>query len=475
MAKRGAAVLEMPEREYAPSSRMRSRRDPVEDFADEYEREPERKPRSASRPAVKLKVGGRLPLPTTVWGMVATGLAMVGLLAGVFWLLAVTRMFLLHDARFRIADASAIEIVGNHHLRRGQLLGLFSDDLERNIFGVSLEQRQAELEAMPWVERATVMRLLPGRLRVAVVERTPVAFVRQGGAVGSVGLVDKDGVLLDMPAGANAEHYAFPVVMGIAASDAASVRAARMRLFARFTSELDAGGAKNTESLSEVDLSNPEDVRALVEEKGTTVLIHFGEEDFRERYDRMKALLPQWRAQYPNLASADMRYEHEIPLAMAKAAAPPAPLLKPVAGPVPAKIVPKLVVHPLVPSAKTPVKTTAAVPIKMPPVATRSFVPPLAVKPWQPVATAPATPQPSVSAAARSMFAAKPPVLVAPKPVAVVPVKAPAKPPVVAAPKPLVTAPSKAAVAATKKPSGGKPSAAKPLLTTIPSSQAAPQ
>ena len=464
MAKRGAAVLEMPEREYAPASRMRLRRDPVEDFADEYDHEPERKPAAAARSAVKLKVGSRLPLPTTVWGMVATGLAMVLLLAGVFWLLAVTRMFLLHDARFRIANASAIETIGNHHLRRGQLLALFSDDLERNIFGVSLDQRQAELEALPWVERATVMRLLPGRLRVAVVERTPVAFVRQGG---SVGLVDQDGVLLDMPTGANAEHYAFPVVTGIAAADPASVRAARMRLFARFASELDAGGAKNMESLSEVDLSNPEDVRALVEEKGTTVLAHFGEENFRERFDRMKALLPQWRAQYPNLASADMRYEHEIPLGMAKAASAAAPAPKLAATPVPVKVAPKPVVHPVASAVKL------AMHAKTPVVAARSFVPPV-VKPWQPEATTPADSRPSVSAAARSAFATKPSVMAAPKAVTVVPANIPVKlrpkaapgAPVSAPVRPVATAAPKVAATGPKKVSGGKPSAAKPLVST---------
>ena len=49
-----------------------------------------------------------------------------------------------------------------------------------------MEQRRAQLEAMPWVEHATVMRLLPNRLRVEVVERVPVAFVRQGGTIGLV-------------------------------------------------------------------------------------------------------------------------------------------------------------------------------------------------------------------------------------------------------------------------------------------------
>ena len=72
--------------------------------------------------------------------------------------------------------------------------------------GISLRcrwtERRAELERLPWVEHATVMRLLPDRLRVSIVERTPVAFVRQGS---HIGLVDASGVLMDMPTDANGE------------------------------------------------------------------------------------------------------------------------------------------------------------------------------------------------------------------------------------------------------------------------------
>ena len=84
-------------------------------------------------------------------------------------------------------------------MTKAQLLSIFGGDVERNIFTVSLAERRAELERLPWVEHATVMRLLPDRLRVSIVERTPVAFVRQGN---HIGLVDGSGVLLDMPADA---------------------------------------------------------------------------------------------------------------------------------------------------------------------------------------------------------------------------------------------------------------------------------
>jgi cell division protein FtsQ len=159
-----------------------------------------------------------------------------------------------------------------------------------------------------------VMRLLPNRMRVSIVERTPVAFVRQGSRIG---LVDAQGVLLDMPMDAKtSEHYSFPVVTGISAADALSTRAARMKIFERFTSELDGSGEHISQELSEVDLSNPEDVKALVPDHSAEILVHFGEDDFLDRYRRFKEHLSEWRTIYPKLSSVDMRYERQVVLEM---------------------------------------------------------------------------------------------------------------------------------------------------------------
>jgi cell division protein FtsQ len=253
-------------------------------------------------------------LPATRWGRIFAGFVLLVLLGlgSVGFLMA--RSYLLHDERFVIPSSSSIEFEGNAHVTRAQLLGIFGGDVERNIFTVSLEQRRAELERLPWVAHATVMRLLPNRMRVSIVERTPVAFVRQGS---HIGLVDGNGVLLTMPVDAQTkEHYSFPVVMGISGSDPVSTRAARMKIFERFTSELDGSGEKISEELSEVDLSNPEDVQAMIPDHSTEILVHFGEDNFLERYRRFKEHLPEWRTLYPKLSSVDMRYEQQVVLQM---------------------------------------------------------------------------------------------------------------------------------------------------------------
>ena len=94
--------------------------------------------------------------------------------------------------------------------------------------------------------------------------------------------------------------------------------------FQRFTSELDGSGEKISQELSEIDLSNPEDVQALIPDHSTEILVHFGDQDFLERYQRFQQHLPEWRATYPKLSSVDMRYERQVVLQMPPGSGVPA-------------------------------------------------------------------------------------------------------------------------------------------------------
>jgi cell division protein FtsQ len=149
---------------------------------------------------------------------------------------------------------------------------------------------------------------------VQITERTPVAFVRQGS---QIGLVDGSGVLLDMPPDAAGDpHYSFPVLTGVSADEAMPDRAERMEVYQQFLRELDRTGRHLTDSVSEVDVTDPEDVKALITSGGSDILVHFGQEQFLKRYEEFEEHLPEWKQQYPKLASADMRYEGQIVLEM---------------------------------------------------------------------------------------------------------------------------------------------------------------
>jgi cell division protein FtsQ len=225
------------------------------------------------------------------------------------------RHTLERDPRFRIAGSEDIQATGLTEVSRAEMMPVFGEDMGRNIFFVPVDERRKQLEQIPWIERATVMRVLPDQIRVAVVERQPVAFTRHRE---EIGLVDANGVLLNMAPGTMAKHhYSFPVLTGIDAGDSADSRKERMAVYLRMMAELDADGKHNSEQISEIDLTDPEDARVLMPEQGTDILAHFGEDHFLERYERYQAHIAEWRQQYPHLAAVDLRYDNQVVLEMA--------------------------------------------------------------------------------------------------------------------------------------------------------------
>src|SRR5207244_1302596 len=77
-------------------------------------------------------------LPQTKWGRIAAASGLVLALGGMTGAVIVARNYLLRDDRFRIASSASIEIAGNTHVSRPQMLSIFGEDVERNIFRVPL-------------------------------------------------------------------------------------------------------------------------------------------------------------------------------------------------------------------------------------------------------------------------------------------------------------------------------------------------
>ncbi|HEU5350648.1 MAG TPA: FtsQ-type POTRA domain-containing protein [Terracidiphilus sp.] len=241
------------------------------------------------------------------------------ILCGVAWAYHAGKSFLEHDARFRIAGSSDIQATGLSVLTHADLMPVFGEDVGRNVFYVPLALRRQQLEKLPWVQQATVMRVLPDRIRVAVVERQPVAFARDGQ---QFGLVDADGVLLNMPVAMMTQrHYSFPVLTGIDDRDSSEARKERMDVYLRMKQQLTANGAHDLDRISEIDLTDPENARVLMQEQGSDVLADFGKDNFLERFQRYQANIKDWRQQYPNLREVDLRYDHQVVLEMKHGAA----------------------------------------------------------------------------------------------------------------------------------------------------------
>jgi cell division protein FtsQ len=210
--------------------------------------------------------------------------------------------------RFRIDSSDQIEIVGAQHVTHGQIMEVMGGDIGRNIFFVPLAQRKVQLEQIPWVESASVMRFVPNRLRVEIHERTPVAFARIGSRIS---LIDAGGTLMELTPSSK-RKYSFPVITGMNSGEPLSTRAARMKTYNELVRQMDAGGTGNAQALSEVDLSDTEDAKVVVSDPNGEVLVHLGSGNYLQRYQTYVANIQKWREKYQKLESVDLRYDGQI-------------------------------------------------------------------------------------------------------------------------------------------------------------------
>lgn len=231
-------------------------------------------------------------------------------------LLYVTWDFFLHSPRVALADLERIQVTGNHYVARAAVLEKFATDRGRSVLRVPLDQRRRAVEEIPWVERASIARALPDRVRVELVERTPVAFLRAGP---ELALVDAYGVILKRPLQG---EFRFPVVTGISEGMSREPRERRMRLYVQFLKDIELVRAGAAEQVSEVDLSEGKDLRAVltgipglgaaIANDAGVVLVHFGDGDFINKFRIFVENIGQWRAAAGRVESVDLRFARQV-------------------------------------------------------------------------------------------------------------------------------------------------------------------
>jgi cell division protein FtsQ len=211
-----------------------------------------------------------------------------------------------HSWRFRVESSDNIEVLGMQNVTKAQIMEVMGADIGRNIFFVPLAEQKAQLEQIPWVESASVMRFVPNRLRVEIHERTPVAFARVGPRIA---LIDAGGTLMELP---HNHKYSFPVILGMNPGEPLSTRAPRMKAYSELVRDLDSGGAHYSQDLSEVDLSDLEDLKVRVNDPAGDVLVHLGSSDYLKRYKVYVSHVQEWRQQFQKLESVNLRYDNQV-------------------------------------------------------------------------------------------------------------------------------------------------------------------
>ena len=221
--------------------------------------------------------------------------------------------FLLYGQPMLLIKPEQIEVNGNHIVSREAVLQQFVRDRGHSVLRVPLNARRSALEEISWIESATVQRILPNRIRVDLTERTPIAFLRNGT---ELALIDAHGVILDRPHG---EELQFPIVTGLSENMPREERGKRMQTYQEFMTDIDLVRSGSSDRVSEVDLANPKDLRAVMtgiaNANDTQALtIHFGAADFTGKYRMVVENFAQWQASNGRVHSIDLQYAKQVVL-----------------------------------------------------------------------------------------------------------------------------------------------------------------
>lgn len=251
------------------------------------------------------KFGGRSwPFYRRVLLFSAVGIA--GASAGI-----VAGRFLLYSPRMLLLKPDQVDVAGNRVVSREAVLQAFSGDRGRSVLTIPLEERRSALEELPWVESASVQRILPNRVRVEVTERTPIAFLRSGT---QLDLIDAHGVTLDRPPDADLR---FPIVTGLSETLPRLEREKRMQIYQEFMQDAELVRPGSSDNVSEVDLANPKDLKVVLTGVAApgdaqAVTIHFGQGGFTAKYRMIVENFAQWQASNGRVQSVDLQYSRQV-------------------------------------------------------------------------------------------------------------------------------------------------------------------
>jgi cell division protein FtsQ len=237
-----------------------------------------------------------------VWSVAGAALVTVGYFG--------TR-YALYSPQMLLVKPDQIAVSGNRIVAPEEIQKLFARDRNRSVLRIPLEVRRAQIQEIPWVEEASVQRILPNRLRVEITERTPVAFFRNGN---ELTLIDAQGVLLERPEG---EDFHFPIVTGMSEGLGREEREKRMQVYQEFMKNIDLVKPGSSERVSEADLGNPRDLCAVLTGFGSdgsapAITVHFGQSDFTGKYRTLVENFTQWQANAGPVHAIDLRYSRQV-------------------------------------------------------------------------------------------------------------------------------------------------------------------
>ena len=245
--------------------------------------------------------------------VVAWSVLVASVLVAVFLVYYRIERFLIRDERFTLngADGSGaaqtLEIQGASHVSTRAVEAVFSEDLGRSVYLIPLTERQLSLRSVDWVKEASVARMWPNRLQVRIEERVPVAFVTLGSSrskSSKFGLIDEDGFILPP----TPDRFGLPVLSGVRASDSPAQRSKSVHRMMRLLREL----GDKSRNLSEIDVSDADDITIMEPRDGRVLKLLLGDRDFALRYQNFVGHYAEIVEHLPGAVTLDLRLEDRI-------------------------------------------------------------------------------------------------------------------------------------------------------------------
>lgn len=205
-------------------------------------------------------------------------------------------------------QVSHIQVRGHHRLSTGEVLAVVDGLRGQNILAIQIAEWQQKLLASPWVESATIRRVLPATLEITVQERVPMGIGRLGTALY---LIDAKGVIVDEYGPAYAD-IDLPIIDGLAASPSeggALIDAARTEFAGRVITSL-ASRPELAKQVSQIDVSDLHDAVVILDDD--TALLRLGDEEFVARLQQYVDLQPALRERLASIDYVDLRFDERL-------------------------------------------------------------------------------------------------------------------------------------------------------------------
>lgn len=243
---------------------------------------------------------------------VARLLPVAVLLVGGIFVINQIEDYLVNEERFQMgaldgydSTPAAVQVRGIVNASEERILQVFAEDAGRSLYLFPVEERRRRLLAVNWVKDATVSRIWPHRVEVSISEREPAAFVHLQSTPPRVALIDEDGVILEPPPQSS---YELPVLRGISEDLTESLRATRVRRAIALMDDLGPIAAQ----VSEIDVSEPENLKLRQSVAGNTVLLVVGKKNFRRRVENFLAHFTEIQRRLPKATTFDLRLDDRI-------------------------------------------------------------------------------------------------------------------------------------------------------------------